>query len=204
MVPPGSNQDRGMCEKKRTDDRPAEGGALNSGRLVFPPFEPIYLLGASVFQRKEGNVTGHQESDPLHSSQRRQHRSHGEGAGRETTRTQHSRRGLESVLRNRRVSLPVRTANRRRRIGAEASLPQPVSDDRSADALRVLSPVEKARGRSGSRRSRLMRSMARTLRRVWRDLERLRKGQTYRAQHGEAAVDPQSRAAPKSARWAYR
>ena len=65
MVPPGSSQDRGMCEKKRTDDRPAEGGALNSGRLVFPPFEPIYLQGASVFQRKEGSATGHQESDPL-------------------------------------------------------------------------------------------------------------------------------------------
>jgi RNA-directed DNA polymerase len=65
MVPPGSNQDRGMCEKKRTDDRPAEGGALNSGRLVIPPFEPIYLQRANVFQRKEGCATDHQDSDPL-------------------------------------------------------------------------------------------------------------------------------------------
>ena len=65
MVPPGSIQDRGMCEEKRTDDRPAEGGALNSGRLVFPPFEPIYLQKANVFQRKEGCATGHQDSDPL-------------------------------------------------------------------------------------------------------------------------------------------
>ena len=30
-VPPGSNQDRGMWGKKRTDDRPEEGGTLNSG-----------------------------------------------------------------------------------------------------------------------------------------------------------------------------
>lgn len=42
MVPPGSNQDRGMCEEKRTNDRPEEGGTLNSGCLVIPPFEPIY------------------------------------------------------------------------------------------------------------------------------------------------------------------
>ena len=65
MVPPGSNQDRGMCEKKRTNDRSEEGGALNSGRLVFPPFEPIYLHRANAFQLNEGCATGHQDSDLL-------------------------------------------------------------------------------------------------------------------------------------------
>jgi RNA-directed DNA polymerase len=65
MVPPGSIQDRGMCEKKRTDDCSAESSALNSGRLVFPPFEPIYLQRANAFQRKEGCASGHQDSDPL-------------------------------------------------------------------------------------------------------------------------------------------
>ena len=28
--------DRGMCEEKRKNDRPAEGGTLNSGRLAGP------------------------------------------------------------------------------------------------------------------------------------------------------------------------
>ena len=38
----GVDQDRGMGEEKRKDDRPAEGGALNSGRLTAPdvPEEP--------------------------------------------------------------------------------------------------------------------------------------------------------------------
>jgi hypothetical protein len=31
------------CEEKRIDDRPAENGALNSGRLVSIPFEEIFL-----------------------------------------------------------------------------------------------------------------------------------------------------------------
>lgn len=65
MVPPGSIQDRGMCEEKRIDDCSAEGSALNSGRLMIPPFGPIYLQKANAFQRKEGSAIGHQDSDPL-------------------------------------------------------------------------------------------------------------------------------------------
>jgi len=40
--PTGVVTGRGMCEEKRGDDRPAEGGALNSGRLTAPdvPEEP--------------------------------------------------------------------------------------------------------------------------------------------------------------------
>ena len=30
----GVDQDRGMCEEKRKNDRPAEGGTLNSGRRM--------------------------------------------------------------------------------------------------------------------------------------------------------------------------
>ena len=52
-----------MCEEKRTDDRPAEGGALNSGRLAPPPFEEIYLQRPNDFQPKEGVAKSHQESD---------------------------------------------------------------------------------------------------------------------------------------------
>ena len=57
-VPPGSFQDRGMCEEKRTDDRPAEGGTLNSGRLAPPPTEEIYLQRINDFQPKEGIEIG--------------------------------------------------------------------------------------------------------------------------------------------------
>ncbi len=32
----GVDQDRGMCEEKRNDDHPAEGGTLNSGRRMAP------------------------------------------------------------------------------------------------------------------------------------------------------------------------
>ena len=63
-VPPGSTLDRGMCEEKRTDDRPAEGGALNSGRLVPTPLEEIYLQRINDFQPQEGIAKGAQESDP--------------------------------------------------------------------------------------------------------------------------------------------
>jgi len=52
-----------MCEEKRTDDRPAEGGALNSGRLAPPPFEEIYLQRINDFQLQEGSAKGAQESD---------------------------------------------------------------------------------------------------------------------------------------------
>jgi group II intron reverse transcriptase/maturase len=63
-VPPGSTLDRGMWKEKRTDDRPAEGGALNSGRLAPPPVGEIYLQRANDFQPKEGVATGGQDSDP--------------------------------------------------------------------------------------------------------------------------------------------
>jgi hypothetical protein len=62
-VPPGSSQDRGMREEKRTDDRPAEGGTLNSGRLAPPPSEAIYLQRSNDFQLTEGVAKGAQESD---------------------------------------------------------------------------------------------------------------------------------------------
>jgi len=62
-VPPGSSQDRGMCEEKRTDDRPAEGGTLNSGRLAPTPMEEIYLQRINDFQLQEGSAKGAQESD---------------------------------------------------------------------------------------------------------------------------------------------
>lgn len=62
-VPPGSTLDRGMCEEKRTDDHPAEGGALNSGRLVPTPVEEIYLQRINDFQPQEGIAKGAQESD---------------------------------------------------------------------------------------------------------------------------------------------
>ena len=58
----GVGQDRGMCEEKRTDDRPAEGGALNSGRLAPAPMEEIYLQRLYDFQPQEGSAKGAQES----------------------------------------------------------------------------------------------------------------------------------------------
>ena len=65
MVPPGSTLDRGMWEKKRTDDCPAEGSALNSGPLIIPPFDPIFLQRANDFQLNEGVAKSGQDSDPL-------------------------------------------------------------------------------------------------------------------------------------------
>ena len=62
-VPPGSTLDRGMCEEKRTDDRPEEGGALNSGRPVPTPIEEIYLQRINDFQPQEGIAKGAWESD---------------------------------------------------------------------------------------------------------------------------------------------
>jgi hypothetical protein len=64
MVPPGSTLDRGMCEEKRTDDRPAEDGALTSGRLAPTPIEEIHLQRINDFQPQEGIAKGAQESDP--------------------------------------------------------------------------------------------------------------------------------------------
>ena len=60
----GVDQDRGMCKEKRTDDRPAEDGALNSGRLVPTLMEEIYLQRLNDFQPQEGSAKGTQESDP--------------------------------------------------------------------------------------------------------------------------------------------
>lgn len=60
----GVGQDRGMCEKKRTNDHPAEGGALNSGRPAPHPLEEIYLQRINDFQRKEVVAKGARESDP--------------------------------------------------------------------------------------------------------------------------------------------
>ena len=64
-VPPGSSlQDRGMCEEKRNDDRPEEGGTLNSGGLPSAPQEEIFLQRINDFQPKEGSVKEGQDSDP--------------------------------------------------------------------------------------------------------------------------------------------
>ena len=52
-----------MCEEKRTDDRPAEGGALNSGRLAPASLEEIYFQRFYDFQPQEGLAKGAQESD---------------------------------------------------------------------------------------------------------------------------------------------
>ena len=54
---------RGMCEEKRNDDRPAEGGTLNSGRLSAPDVGEIYLQRPNDFQPIEGIAKSHQESD---------------------------------------------------------------------------------------------------------------------------------------------
>ena len=54
---------RGMCEEKRKDDRPAEGGTLNSGRLAAPVVEEIYLQRPNDFQPIEGVAKSRQESD---------------------------------------------------------------------------------------------------------------------------------------------
>ena len=52
-----------MCEEKRTDDRPAEDGTLNSGGLGPTPSEEIYLQRINDFQPQEGIAKGAQESD---------------------------------------------------------------------------------------------------------------------------------------------
>ena len=61
--PTGVVTGRGMCEKKRKDDRPAEDGALNSGRLSAPVDEEIYLQRPNDLQPKEGVAKSFQESD---------------------------------------------------------------------------------------------------------------------------------------------
>jgi group II intron reverse transcriptase/maturase len=52
-----------MCEEKRKNDRPAEGGTLNSGRRMAPDVEEIYLQRPNDFQPIEGVAKSHQESD---------------------------------------------------------------------------------------------------------------------------------------------
>jgi group II intron reverse transcriptase/maturase len=54
-----------MCLEKRTDDCPAEGSALNSGRLPSALLEANSPLQTSAFQLTEGSAQGQQESDPL-------------------------------------------------------------------------------------------------------------------------------------------
>lgn len=61
-VLPGSTG-RGMCEEKRTDDHPAEGGTLNSGRLTASADEEIYLQRPNDFQPTEGVAKSCQDSD---------------------------------------------------------------------------------------------------------------------------------------------
>lgn len=53
-----------MCEEKRNDDRPEEGGTLNSGGPGPAPQEKIYLQRLNDFQPQEGIVKGPRESDP--------------------------------------------------------------------------------------------------------------------------------------------
>ncbi len=53
-----------MSEEKREDDRPEEGGALNSGDPQPEPSEAIYLLEAPGSQQKEESAGRQRESDP--------------------------------------------------------------------------------------------------------------------------------------------
>lgn len=63
-VPPGSALDRGMSAEKRRNDRPEEGGALNSGDPEREPLEEIYLLKDACIRRKEEAERAPRESDP--------------------------------------------------------------------------------------------------------------------------------------------
>ena len=60
----GVEQDRGMCEEKRTNARPEEGGTLNSGDPMSAPLEAIYLQRHPDDQPQGGVGRGHRESDP--------------------------------------------------------------------------------------------------------------------------------------------
>ena len=60
----GVDQDRGMCEEKRNDDRPEEGGTLNSGSLTSTLLETIMLQQINDFQRNEGVAKEVRDSDP--------------------------------------------------------------------------------------------------------------------------------------------
>lgn len=60
----GVDQDRGMCEEKRTNDRPEEDGTLNSGSPASTPLETIWLQRINDFQRNEGVAKEARDSDP--------------------------------------------------------------------------------------------------------------------------------------------
>jgi len=61
--PTGVVTGRGMCEEKRKMNHPAEGGTLNSGRLIAPADEEIYLQRSNDFQPTEGVAKSGQDSD---------------------------------------------------------------------------------------------------------------------------------------------
>ena len=52
-----------MCEEKRKMNHPAEGGTLNSGRLIAPADEEIYLQRSNDFQPTGGVAKSGQDSD---------------------------------------------------------------------------------------------------------------------------------------------
>lgn len=60
----GVDQDRGMCEEKRNDDRPEEGGTLNSGSPTSVLLETIWLQQMNDFQRNEEVAKEARDSDP--------------------------------------------------------------------------------------------------------------------------------------------
>lgn len=64
-VPPGSNQDRGMCVEKRPDDCPEEGSTSNSGDPGRVPSRAILSLrgGSHQLEREEAAESA-RESDP--------------------------------------------------------------------------------------------------------------------------------------------
>jgi len=60
----GVGQGRGMCGEKRNDDRPEEGGTLNSGSPHSAPLGTIWLQRINGFQRNEGIAKEARDSDP--------------------------------------------------------------------------------------------------------------------------------------------
>jgi len=62
-VPSGSTIGRGMCAEKRTNDRPEEGGTLNSGDPGAESSSGGIRLTASGHQRNEETARGDRESD---------------------------------------------------------------------------------------------------------------------------------------------
>ena len=60
----GVDQDRGMCEEKRTDDRSCVGGTLNSGGPESVPAEAVRRPRANDDQPQEDAIWTFRESDP--------------------------------------------------------------------------------------------------------------------------------------------